>query len=208
DACRSCRESGDHEYGVQLAELYRPLALPGVAEERLAQASEGLARASVAKLAQAAGPQAAALQEQARANFRKAGSFFEQAARHRPAEQAALLGRAADCPLLALDHAPAATVLQEFVHLEQNPQRQVQGWFALGGAHRALRQVDESRKAYYKCIETPQSTLVYRARNELADLEQAEGNLDHAEEILRQNLTTAGTEPDRKAQEQSLYRLA
>jgi TolA-binding protein len=184
------------------------VAAPGVAEDRLAEACEAQGRALL-ELAKAGGADAERSVAQGRARLAEAAAAHEQAATGRePAEQAPRLWRAADCHLLAGDHPRAAQALQRVVALEPAAERQVEAWFALAGTHRALKQVEQARSAYYKCIEYPNSQFTYKARFALADVELEQGNLEHAEEILLQNLTVTGPAPDRRAEEQSLYRLA
>jgi tetratricopeptide (TPR) repeat protein len=207
--CRVYREGQDHERALKLAELYRKLALPGVAEEQLAEAAEARADALTRKAGQGVDPVAASERDQALALYRQAAEAYEQAAEGRlPAEKAVRLRRGAACYLRAGEHARAAGLLREFIEKIPHPEAKAEGWFTLAGAHRALKETEAAQKAYYECIQYPRSPLAARARLELAEVEIEQNNLDRAEEILQQNLALSGPSPDREAQERSLYRLA
>ncbi len=207
--CRTYREGQDHEHAAQLAELYRRIALPGVAEECLAQATEAHAAALLARPRPDVGPAAASLEDQARVLYRRAAAAYKQAAAGRtPAEKAARLRCGADCAARARDHVEAIALWQQFVELEPAPERKVEGWFALAAAHRAARQADLAVKAYEQCIQFPRSPLAFRARLELAELAIEQGDLKQAEAVLKQVLELAGPASDRQAEEQGLYRLA
>jgi TolA-binding protein len=206
--CRIYREGQDHERALELAELYRKVALPGVAEEHLAQAAEARADCLTKKAAADLTP---AERAQAQSLYRQAGAAYEQAAVGRlPAEKALRLRRGAACYLQAQgpeDHARAAELLKQFIELIPEPERKAEGWFALAGTHRALKDNAQATKAYYECIQYPKTPLIIRARLELAELEAERGKPAEAEKILKQNLALNGPSPDRQAQEESLYRL-
>ncbi|MCI0458686.1 MAG: tetratricopeptide repeat protein [Gemmataceae bacterium] len=207
--CHAYREGQEHEQAEKLAELYRRIALPGVAEERLAQAAEAHALALAARARQGVGPEASTVAEQAQALYRKAGENYKQSAAGRtPAERAARLRRGAECLLQARDHAESILLLKEYVDLEPAPERKVEGWFMLAGAYRAQKQGEPARAAYEQCIQHPRSPLAARARLGLADLAVEHGDLKQAEEVLVHALSLAGSTSDREAEEQVLYRLA
>jgi tetratricopeptide (TPR) repeat protein len=206
---RAYREGQDHERALQLAELYRRLALPGVAEELLAQAAEARAESLAKKAGPDAGPLPASLREQAQKLYREAGAAYEASAAGRvQAEKALRLRRGADCYLQAREHEKAAVLLRQFLQLAGEPEEKAEGWFALAGAYRALKRAPQAREAYAHCIEYPQSRLAYRARLEWAELLIEQTELDDAEKVLMQNLQMTGPEADRQALEQTLYRLA
>ncbi|HEX9373194.1 MAG TPA: tetratricopeptide repeat protein, partial [Roseiflexaceae bacterium] len=207
--CRAYREGQEHEQAEKLAGLYRKIALPGLAEERLAQAAEAHAAALIARARQSVGPEASTLAEQARALYRKAGDGYKLSAAGRTAAERALrLRRGAECYLQARDHAEGILLLKEFVDLEPAPERKVEGWFALGGAYRAHKQAELAQSAYEQCIQQPRSPHAARARLELAELAVEHGDLKQAEEVLVHALALASSTSDRQAEEQALYRLA
>jgi TolA-binding protein len=148
------------------------------------------------------------LQKQARVLLWEAGAAYARATRQRPVpEKADLLWRSAECFSQGGGPAQAVQMLEAFVKLPLPPQRQVEGWFALGEAHQALGHGLEARQAFYKSIEFPTSPVSAKARLELAAAEISQKNYDQAEAILQQNLRAAGTTPDREAHEMSLYLL-
>ncbi len=187
-----------------LALLYRKVAPPGVAEEKLAEATEAQARL----LAGRTGVKAEAVQ----AEYRRAGQSFEQAAAAAAAaNRAEALWHAVRCYLAAQEPARAAAVLEQYVRLDRNEKRLAEGWFDLGEAFRLQEKKDEARQAYYKCIEYPNTPHACRARFylavELLSQEKATAkDLGQARDILEQNLK--GPLQDREAHEKSLYQLA
>src|SRR5262249_3774070 len=158
-----------HAVAQRLADLYRKVALPGVAEERLGEAVEAEAK-DVLEAARGGGPEAAARTEQARALYRTAAAAYEKAAEGRaPGEQTQLLRRCAACHLQAEDHARAVQVLERVVALDMAPPDFLaEAWYTLAGAHVALRQGEQAYQAYYKCLNYPPSTITHRARYQLA----------------------------------------
>jgi tetratricopeptide (TPR) repeat protein len=210
--CRTYREALDHERAGALAELYRKIALPGVAEEHIARAAEARAVALANQAGAGTGPEAAAVREQARKGYREAGAAYEQsAATYAGGEKALRLRRAAACYLRAegrADRVQAVALLQQFLDLTKVPEQIAEGWFALAGTFRALGEGDQARRAYYACIQYPKSRQAIQARLELAELEVEQSNLTAAEGILLEILGLAGASADRQAQEQSLFRLA
>jgi tetratricopeptide (TPR) repeat protein len=207
--CRTYREIGDYERAQRLAELYKKLAEPGLAQERYAEISEAWAKDLQEQALTAGTAGAGALEDQARQRFCQAAAAYEQAAVQRTApEQAGLLWRSADGYTKGRQPARAQAVLETFVKIPMAPERQAEGWFALGEAHKALGHLEEARQAYYKSIEFPTSPVALRARLELAATEIDRKNFDQAEAILRQNLRATSSTPDREAHESSLYLLA
>jgi tetratricopeptide (TPR) repeat protein len=210
--CRMYRERQDHERACELATLYRKIALPGVAEEQMAQATEERAEHLAKKAGADLGSAAAKDREQAQKFFREAAAAYEQSAVGLGAEEKALrLHRGAACYLQAKGHedrVQAAALLQQFIELTKVPERIAEGWLTLAGTYRALHNTDQARQAYYACIQNPKSQQATRARLELAELEVEQGNPPAAEGILQEILGQAGPSADQQAQEQALYRLA
>jgi len=206
--CRTYREDRDFERARQVAELYKKLAGPGQAQERYAEISEDWARDLEEQALKAGTAGARPVEGQARSRFCQAGAAYEQAAVQRSAaEKADLLWRSAACYSRGNEAARALAVLEVFEKLPVAPERQAEGGFALGEAHKALKHADEARQAFYKSIEFPTSPVASRARLELAAAEIEQKNFDQAEAILRQNLRAATTAPDPGAHEKSLYLL-
>lgn len=194
------QETTAPEPAERLAELYRKLAPPGGAEERLGQAAEARARDLEAKGAD---------QEMVRNEFSKAGAAFDKAAGALPASaQAGALWRSANCYLAAKDYFRSAGVLERFVALENADPRLAEAFLHLAETHQAIGQKDKARQAYYKCIEFPDTPFAYRARYQLALEELELGNLEQGQAILKQNLGVSGPALDREAHEKSLYKLA
>jgi len=206
--CRTYREARDFERAQQVAELYKKLAGPGQAQERYAEISEAWAQELEEQGRNAAAAGAGLLQKQAHTRYCQAGAAYEQAARQRPApEHVDLLWRSALCYSKGHAAAQALGVLESFVKLPMSPERQAEGWFALGEAQKSLKHPEEARQAYYKSIEYPTSPVALRARLELAGAEIEHKNFEQAEAILRQNLRATSSIPDREAHEKSLYLL-
>lgn len=205
NACRYFLEAEEYERTQEVAELYKRIAAPGLAEERLAQAAEGAARDIKHKAQQADAAEAKRLSEQARTQFHRAGVAYEQAAMVAGEGQSDLFWRSAQCYLSARDFTRATGVLEKFVRLDKNESRLAEGWFLLAEAHVAQQSKDLARQAYYKCIEYPATPFAYRARYQLALDELAQENWDQARAILKQNLDDPNPKMDREAHEKSMY---
>jgi tetratricopeptide (TPR) repeat protein len=202
-ALRQAAEAHDSVQAQAFAELYRKVAPPGMAQEKLAEVTEAQARRVQADKSVKV--------ETIRAEYRRAGQAYEQAAQGgAESRRAECLWRASRCYLAAQEPARAAIVLDRYVQLDRNEERLAEGWFALGEAFRAQGKKDEGRQAYYKCIEYPNTPFAHRARFQLASaLLKADAglkDLGQARDILEQNLK--GTVLDREAHEKSLYKLA
>ncbi|GEM_PF-1822148 len=203
-ACRHCLERRDFEHAQQVAELYKKLAAPGVADERWAQAVEAQAQDRFKQ----AGADKELLQ-QAHALFHRAGVVYEQAALLRSErDQIEACWRSAQCYLAAKDLARAAAALERFVTLAKDEPRLAQAWFSLADTQAAQGKKEQARLAYYKCMEFPATPFAFRARYQLAVEEFERKNYLHAKEILKQNLTVAGPGFDREAHEKSIYKMA
>jgi tetratricopeptide (TPR) repeat protein len=209
NACRYFLESQNYDQARLVADLYMKIAPPGVAEERSAQATEGLARELKNKAATLAAEEAARTVEEARTQYHRAAVAYEEAAAARAEEaQAAIYWRSAQCYVAANDFNRAGGVLSKFVALEQNEGRLAEGWLALATAYVAQGNKDQARRAYYKCIEFPRTRFASHARFQLALEEMAKKNYPQAKAILQQNLTSPGPFPDRSAHEESIYKMA
>jgi tetratricopeptide (TPR) repeat protein len=196
---------GRYDLAMRLAELYEPLAPPGVAASLYAQSAEAAARA---KLEQA-GPSAGRLViENARALFREAGRKHEAAlaAATTPADRAERLWRAADCYLRGGDFPPGVVMLERWLKAGQQPERFGEACFRLGEAQRALHHDAEAIDAYNEAVGRP-GPFACRARYELAALEIARGEWDRAEEDLELNRKVLRTDPDAEALEWTLFEL-
>jgi tetratricopeptide (TPR) repeat protein len=209
NACRYTLENQEFDHTRQIAELYKKIAPAGLADERLAQAAEGLARAWREEAKQLAPQEAAAKMEEVRSRFHQAAVAYAEAAAARAGDgQADLYWRSAECYLASKDHGNAAAVLNKFVQVEKNEGRQAEGWFTLAEAYVSLGNKDLAQKAYYKCIEFPLTTFAARSRYQLALEEMDKKNYDQALEILQQNLQAQGPMHDRESHENSIFKIA
>ncbi len=192
---------GRYDLAMRLAELYEPLAPPGVAQSLFAQSAEAAARAKQEQT----GRQAA---ESARVLFREAGRKNEAAlaAATSPADRAERLWRAADCYLRASDFPAGAAMLERWIKTGQQPERLGEAWFRLAEARRALHRDAEASDAYNEAVGRP-GPFACRARYQLALLEIARGEWDRAEEDLELNRKVLRTEPDADALERTLFEL-
>src|SRR5207237_569991 len=107
------------------------------------------------------------------------------------------------------DFQHAITAYDVFIILRLAPPRLSEAWYRRGQAHQALHQDDLAAKAYRNCIEAG-GPFAYRARYQLAMAENASGHFRQAEDTLEQNLDLLASEPepDREAQEMSLFTYA
>jgi tetratricopeptide (TPR) repeat protein len=189
----------DYDRMRAAAEQYAKLAPPGLAQEKVAQASEAQAKKLQAD--------AKAPVEEVRTHYRQAAEAYEQAAKDRPDKEGfAALWRSARCFLEAHDTARAAVVLTQLDRLDQGDARLAEGWFLLAEAYRAAEQPDKARPAYLRSMQYAATPFAARARYQLA-LEAADRkDWKAAEDILQPNL--AALAGDREAHEKSLYQMA
>jgi tetratricopeptide (TPR) repeat protein len=209
EGCQLFLKAHDYEHCLELAELYQKVAPPGVAQDWVGQAAEARARELLDKAHAAEPAEANPLQEEALAQFRKAAAAYQEAAGAREGdEQTDLLWHSAECFLEGQDYPGAVPVLEQFVQLKVAPEKLGKAWFTLAETRRTLRQPEESREAYYKCIEVNAGAYAYRARYQLALDEADRNHLDEAEAMLKQNLDLMGPSADRDAHEKTLFKLA
>jgi tetratricopeptide (TPR) repeat protein len=203
------QERRDYGHAEQLAELYKKVAVRGVAEERQAQSLEIRAKEFETKAQKENGPQADSTREQAKLFYGKAGAAFELAANARPiGQQAGILERSAACFGQAREFAKAVAILQRFVQIHNSEEVLAAGYMGLADAYEALGQKEQAQAALYKCIEYPNTPHAFRARYQLALQAIAEGKQDHAENILWQSLREPNGPIDRDAHCKSLYKYA
>ena len=198
------QEGQDYPRCLEIAELYKKVALAGVADERLARAAEALALEVQDKLARLPAPRPPLKEEEMRGHFRKAAGAFEQAAAARPGkDQAEFLWHGAKCYFAARDFARAVSVLDKLVKIERDENRLAEAYYTLAEALLSLGQKEEARKAYSLCLDYPDPTFSHKARYQLALDEWENKRVDQAVAILKQISPTV----DRKTHENSLYLL-
>jgi len=208
DAFHVLAQDGDFTRAQELALLYQRLAVPGEADEKLADATEALARGLLEKAA-APTQDSEALRQTARTLFEKAALAYEVAAATLPFDrQPKVLWRCAQCFLRAGDHARAVPILDRFVRVSPSDGNLAEAWLALGQSYQALNQREMARQAYYKCIELPASTSSYEARYQIAEEQLQLGKLDEAIDNLTQCLNLLTPSTDRAMRERALFKLA
>jgi hypothetical protein len=207
--CRHFLDSYDFARTQKLADLYKRISSPGMAEEKLALAAEALAK-NLEKSARHLPPTEKKRRlEEARSEYHRAGVAFEQAAMARPLdEQLEPLWRSSRSYRAAEDSVRMIAVLERAVRLSKDETQLAQAWLDLAESFEKLGQKERSLKAYYKCIEYPFTPFAYRARYRLALAEWEQTNHDQAVAILEQNLKSVSPTADRDAQEKSIYQLA
>ncbi len=208
NACIYFLDNHDYERTRQVAELYKRIAQPGLAEERIAQAAEGLARAAMDKATRLGTADDSDKMQEVRAEFHRAAVAYEEAAVARVEGTALIYWRSAQCYLAAQDFARAGAVLGKFVSLEKNETRLAEGYLALAEVFARLGNKTSAREFYYKCIQFPGTPFESRARYQLALEEIDKKNYEEAKGILKQNVVRQVPVLDRKAHEQSIYKLA
>jgi tetratricopeptide (TPR) repeat protein len=97
----------------------------------------------------------------------------------------------------------AITALEQVLKLNPPLERQNEIWYRLGEAHQALHHTDAAAKAFRNCI-GGNGPFAFRARYQLSLMDKPAD----AEAALLQNLDLMRLEPDREAEEKTLYRLA
>jgi tetratricopeptide (TPR) repeat protein len=210
--CRICRDAADFEAAEKLARLYTKLAPPGPAQILVGQVIQAWAVAQHARARQLKDLAAARQEEDAaHRHFREAAAAYQAAAEVSPdqAERSEWLWQSALCSMQGQDFQHAITAYDGLINLRLAPARLSEAWYRRGQAHQALHQDGLAEEAYTKCIETG-GPFAYRARYQLAMEENARGNFFEAEERLKQilDLLAAEPEPDREAQENTLFAYA
>jgi tetratricopeptide (TPR) repeat protein len=193
------QEQEDYEKMRIVAELYRKLAEPGHAEEKIAQAAEAQAR----KL-QGSTPVPG---QAARNNYQDAAKAYAMAARYRPNKEGFdALWHSANCLLAAQEAGQASKVFVELEALDQDDARVAEGWFLLADAYRRGGQKEDARQAYLHCMQFAATPPAARARYEISLEAVAQGKWKEAEDTLKPNLNVAALDPT--THEKSLYQMA
>ncbi|MBI3411461.1 MAG: hypothetical protein HY040_24295 [Planctomycetes bacterium] len=222
-ACNRYLENHDYERTQEVAVIYKSVAAPGIAEERLAQAAESQARELKEKSKLLSDPAAKEKRKEANSQFQRAAVAYEQAAAVRNADaQPGPLWRSALCYLEAADYTQARNILERFIKLDlvklkgdsldRDENRLAEAWLYLAESREATGLKELAQEAYWKCIEFPNTPFAGRARYQLALAEIEKKNLENACDILKQNLSAQSaadsSATDAEAQEKSLYKLA
>jgi tetratricopeptide (TPR) repeat protein len=217
--CHVLRQYHDFESALKLADLYRRIALPGIAVSLEAKAAEAWAEQLLGQPRPTVKSDAAAWDEQIRGLYEKAGAAFEAAAAVRaPGDQPRMLWRSASCYLHARQYARAVAMLDRFVHHPQVLAESCgEGWFTLAETHLAVGRKDLAMTAYHNAIAC-RGPYAFRARLQLALAEMSiraatsdENNrhLGQAQALLEQILDpVAGQEAPGDVRERSLFLLA
>lgn len=212
--CQAFRQAGDFLHTQQLARILTRIA-PEQGRPLLVEVAQAWAD-DCRRRAAAAGPQAAALRDEAVAHCRDAADAAEALAETQanPAEQARWLRVSANAYLQGQLPSRVVIVLQRFLALEKSPERLGEGWFNLAEVYRGLHNESAARAAYHKCLEYP-GPWAYRARYYLAQAEidaarlhHDPARLDDAEAALVQNLELMRSDLDPEAHEKTLLALA
>jgi tetratricopeptide (TPR) repeat protein len=213
--CQAFRQAGDFLHTQQLARILTRIA-PEQGRPLLVEVAQAWAEDCLRRAPLAAGPQAAALREEAVGHFRDAADAAEALAETQasPAEQARWLRVSAKAYLQGQLPARAVIVLQRFLSLEKAPERLGEGWFQLAEVYRGQPNDTAAQAAYHKCVEYP-GKWAYRARYYLAQAEidaarrrHDSARLDDAEAALVQNLELMRSDLDPEAHEKTLLALA
>jgi predicted negative regulator of RcsB-dependent stress response len=207
DACRIFANRRDAEHFLQAAELYKKIAAPGTAEERIGQAAEARGRELLQEATQ--GPDGAARKVQAQDAFQKAALAYEQAAETRsPTARIDVLWRCIESYRLAEKPEQAIAVLKKFVELPAPKERKAEAWFTLAQMQRLLKMPD-ARESYKQCVAFNADAFTSQARLQLADIAIELQELDQAEAVLQQVKSPAnGPVVDRASHELALLKLA
>jgi tetratricopeptide (TPR) repeat protein len=205
--CKTLRDANDWPGAHRLAQLYGRLTEGYVVQALLGDLAEAWGRALFAE-ARAGGERDQQKSEAARARCREAAAAFAAVAevRANQPDHADWLFRSGGAFLLAQDYARAAAILERFVKLLAPPERLGEAWLSLAAAYRGLHNEAAADAALAKCAEYS-GPAVFRARLQLALLDETKGSLDQAEKALRQTLDLTATAHDADAQERTVYAL-
>jgi tetratricopeptide (TPR) repeat protein len=208
ETCRIFNEQQDAESFEKAAELYKKLAPPGAADEKVAQAREGRGRDLLEK-ASAGGKDDGVLREQARTWLHDAAQAWEKAAESRtPVDRVDDLWHAVECYQLANNQVQAIAVLRKFVDLPATADKKAQAWFTLAEIQRGLKQVLDAQQSYKQCVAFDYPTFTAKALLNLADMALERHELKEAEDALVQVAYPTGGVADPASHEQALLKLA
>lgn len=204
--CQVCRQRGDFERSLRLAELYARLAAPGRSALLRGRAAEGWAQSLRDQLA-TPGTDAAKRAARATELYRRAGEAYALAAEQGAGgERSERLWLSAGSYLRAQDAARAVPVLRKFLEVGDRGDFAGEAWFLLAEAERRLGHANEAEAAYLACLQY-RGRFASRARFQLSQAELRRGRIDKAAEILVQNLHVLrqASESDDEALEKSLF---
>jgi hypothetical protein len=208
EACRIFNEQQDAESFEKAAELYKKLAAPGAADEKIAQAREGRGKELLEK-ASTGSKDDGVLREQARTWLHDAAQAWEKAAElHAPVDRIDDLWHAVECYQLANNSLQAIAVLRKFVDLPAPAERKAQAWFTLGEIQRGLKQSLDAQVSYKHCVAFDIPAFKAKALLHLASMALARHELKEAEEALLQVAYPGDGVADRAAHELALLKLA
>jgi hypothetical protein len=208
EACRIFNEQQEAESFEKAAELYKKLAAPGAADEKIAQAREGRGKELLEK-SKAGGMDDGVLREQARTWLHDAAQAWEKAAElHAPVDRIDDLWHAVECYQLANNPVQAIAVLRKFVELPAPSERKAQAWFTLGEIQRELKQSLDAQQSYKHCVAFDDPTFKARALLHLANMALVRHDLKEAEDALLQVAYPTDGVADRVSHELALVKLA
>jgi tetratricopeptide (TPR) repeat protein len=224
--CEVYRSGHDFERALQLVELYKKIALPGVALELEGQTAEDWAK-EIKDQPVPTGTSEAAQQEKYQALFLRAGSAWQEVAAARSeAEQPGVLWHSAQCYLLGKHYGEATTVLDRYLQMKIPQQHRGEAWYKLAEARLALakQKPDQEavlRKAAWDALDQAillPGPFAFQARYQMAlaeiqhqsgDAQNAENHWDRAESLLQDNLDPPnGVPAPPSIHEKSLFQLA
>jgi tetratricopeptide (TPR) repeat protein len=219
--CQSLRSANSFSDASRLADLYAKLAPPGKGHELPAEVAEAWGQALLTESKTAAGASAQHSREEARKQFRKAGTAFTEAASpERPvSEQRECLRRATSLFFKAqdkLDIENGLALLERMTKLGPGDESDSEVVFLKALAHQQLGHKAEAIESYRKISQQADHPNAPRARFELARLtleslptkaEEQEPILDQVIADLEKNLDPALREKDREIHELSMYLL-
>jgi tetratricopeptide (TPR) repeat protein len=205
---RKCLQSKQYDRGGPLMQLYRQVAEPGVAEERMGIIFETWANEMQARPLPATAAEVDDHKKQVRDLFAQAGRAFKEVADVDP-QAVEALWRSGNCFFSAQAFKEAGEVLLRFLRTGKAGEREPEAWFAVAEAYQAQNQVEASREAYLKCMQYDASPFAARACYQIAVQAIAASRLDDAEDILTQSVNKAAANGvEREVRRKSLFTLA
>jgi tetratricopeptide (TPR) repeat protein len=184
ESCHIFNEQQDVESFELAAQLYKKLAPPGAADEKVAQAREARGH-KLLDDASKGGPEEGVLREQARTWMQKAAQSWELATESRtPADRIDSLWHCVECYRQAEEPVRAIDMLKKFVELPASAERKAEAWFTVAEIQRALHQPAEAQDSYKQCVAFDNPAFKDRALLNLADMALERHELKEAEESL------------------------
>ncbi len=209
EAYQHCADARQFEMNVRLSRLFYPLFSKVRAMQLTAQALGEWGQDLLSGAELLPPDKADRMRRKGRLQFRRAGRVYARIAKYRITTRHYLddLWDTADCYFKGQDFHGTARVLEKYLKNETR-RRHPQALVTLGEAMLSLNRSDDALSAFRECVEFhPRDAAAYRARLLASRAYVEKGDLDQAENLLRENLDGDALTPASKEWRDSLFAL-